>query len=131
MKKITLSFLFTLVCLFGFSQENNLIGIWENTSNDHIDEKYEFKENQTAIMIKEGNNSPPFSYTYDSSKTPHWLNLSVASEDFQMTMLGLVEFIDENTLKLELFPENESSHPASFTENGTSDDIAYVILRRI
>ena len=131
MKTVILSFIFSLACLSGFSQENKLIGKWVNSAENRQDEQFEFKENNTAYMIKEGIPSPLFKYKFDTNKSPNWVDLKVKEEDFQMTMQGLVEFIDEDTVKLELFPESESEHPSKFTPVETSNDVAFVILKRM
>ncbi len=131
MKKITFSSIFFLFCFLGFSQEHQLIGKWSNTTDNNKGEKFEFRKDQTAIMTKEGTDSPPFKYSFNTKKTPNWVDLTIDEEDFKMTMQGLVEFIDENTVKLELFPETSGDHPSKFSLTTDSNDITYIILKRI
>ena len=131
MKNFTLFAMLFFMTLTGFSQNTTLVGKWEVTSKDKQGEQFEFKNDKTAYMIKEGVPSPTFTYEFDTNKTPNWVDLTVEEEDFSMKMKGLIEFIDEDTVKLELFPEDGSERPSQFTPVEASNDIAYVILKRM
>lgn len=101
MKKLLLVFvLFSLFSVSAQNKENSLIGKWTGKETGIV----EFFDNKTARLSMMGKVIPIDEYKIDNSKNPIWADFIIKSSGQTMTFFAIIEFIDSNTIKWELFP---------------------------
>lgn len=130
MKKYILLFLLILVSVSVFAQKphtpNDLIGKWEGKdSHSEIGGIFFLKGNK-AIISARGTYSPAMSYIVDFKSNPVKIDLVMqAANGNRLNMKGLLQFIDNNTIKFQVFPVGE--RPANFDPLSSQN---IVILKR-
>jgi hypothetical protein len=130
MKKIiTITFIF-LLSFVSYSQNNNIIGKWLNEDDKNAISAIEFMADKTAKMYQNNNVSPTFIYMIDNTKTPSWINLSLEKDSIKVNLIGLFEFINTETIKLEFFYDEYSERPSAFTDNPFSKTEKIFLLKR-
>ena len=105
----------------------DLIGKWEGKDTRNEVGGLIFQKDNKAIVVAQGRNSPPMSYTTDFTSNPVKIDLSVQPPNGgRINLKGLLQFIDNNTIKFEIFPGG--NRPNDF-DPASSDNI--VILKRV
>jgi hypothetical protein len=92
---------------------NDLIGKWEGKDSHSEVGGIFFLKGNKAILSARGTYSPAMTYTVDFKSNPIKIDLTTQSPTgTRMNMKGLLQFIDNNTLKFQVFPGSE--RPANF-----------------
>lgn len=116
MKKNILAFLLILLSVSVFAQKHtqkDLIGKWEGKDVRSEVGGLTFLMNSKVILSVRGSNSPAMGYTADFTSNPIKIDLSLTGPSgAQMKMKGLLQFVDNNTLKFQVFPNGD--RPANF-----------------
>lgn len=111
--------IYLIIILFffnrGYSQEQKLYGEWQNDQKDSDITSIEFKQDNTAVMFQVEKVSPTFVFTVDYSKKPLWLDMIIEKDGLQAKLFGLVEFIEKDKVKIELFYGNVKDRPTLFS----------------
>jgi hypothetical protein len=131
MKRYVVTFLLILGSVSVFAQKphsaKDLIGKWEGKDTRNEVGGLIFQKDNKAIVLAQGRNSPPMNYTTDFTTNPVKIDLSVQPPNGgRINLKGLLQFIDDNTIKFEIFPGG--NRPNDF-DLASSDDI--VILKRV
>ncbi|MBS1523669.1 MAG: hypothetical protein JST50_21885 [Bacteroidetes bacterium] len=108
MKKYIVAFLMILGSVSGFAQKphtaKDLLGKWEGKdSNSEVGGLF-FLKNNKAILTARGSYSPAMNYTTDFTTNPVKIDLVVQNPKGRINIQGLLQFIDNNTIKFQLFP---------------------------
>ena len=122
------AFLFLVVVAFvSISQSSSaqhtisdLAGRWE--SSDGTVGSLEFLDGGKVQASMNGLQIPPTPYTIDFGRSPIWFDVAVAPSK---SVKGLIEFIDEDTIKYQIFLSGNVSY--DFT---TSDADPVIVLKR-
>ena len=122
------TFLFLVVVTFVFISEStsaqrsisDLAGRWE--SSDGTVGTLEFLDGGKVQASMSGLRIPPTPYTIDFGRTPIWFDVTIAPSK---TVKGLLEFIDDDTVKYQVFLSGNFSY--DFT---TSDADPVIVLKR-
>jgi hypothetical protein len=111
-----------------FSQsEPDILGNWKNENNNYISQ-IEFKNDNTAILFSENNlPSPPFEVKIDYTKKPIWVDLKLKKNGIVSVVFGLVEFIDNHTMKLELYLYPKDNHPINFSGDNNDSIVSFIL----
>lgn len=117
MKVNILSFLFILFSVSVFAQKphtaKDLLGKWEGKDSRSEVGGLFFLKNNKAIVNARGSYSPAMNYTADFASNPVKIDLSVQNPNGgHMNLKGLLQFIDNNTIKFQIFPG--SNRPNNF-----------------
>jgi hypothetical protein len=75
------------------------------------------RANGSVIFDQPGASVFITSYTLDETKVPAWLDFTIKQGSQSMIIPALIEFVDENTIKIEQFPPF-SKHPLKFSVEG-------------
>ncbi len=113
-----------------FAQSGNLIGKWAGNDEKNQLGMLEFKSDSTAIMYNQGQPSPPFRFSLNTSKNPLWLDLTSSMGGMTMTIFGLVSFVSEDSIKFELFPGQTTHHPTEFNSQDNKLTSTAILLTR-
>jgi hypothetical protein len=116
-KRYILPFLLILVSVSVFAQKphtpKDLIGKWEGKDSHSEVGGIFFLKGNKAILSARGTYSPAMSYTADFKSNPIKIDLVMqAANGTRMSMKGLLQFIDNNTIKFQVFPVGE--RPSNF-----------------
>ena len=130
MKKYIISFLLILGSISVFAQKphtaKDLLGKWTGKDSRSEVGGLIFLKDNKAIVAANGNNSPAMSYTIDFTTNPVKIDLSVQPPSGgRITLKGLLQFIDDNTIKFQVFPAG--NRPDNF-DTSSPDNV--VILKR-
>jgi hypothetical protein len=110
-------YLIIIVLFFNqvYSQEQKLYGEWLNDQKDSDITSIEFKQDNTAVMFQVEKVSPTFAFTADYSKKPLWLDMIIVKDGVEAKLFGLIEFLETDKVKIELFYGNFKDRPTSFS----------------
>ncbi|EKT4550717.1 hypothetical protein JE952_002371 [Flavobacterium psychrophilum] len=111
-----------------FSQsETDIFGNWKNKNNNYISQ-IEFKNDNTAILFSDNNlPSPPFEVKIDYTKKPIWVDLKLEKNGIVSVVFGLVEFIDNHTMKFELHLYPKDNHPINFSGDNNDSIVSFIL----
>ena len=116
MKRNILTLLLILLSVTLFAQKHtskDLIGKWEGKDVRSEVGGLIFLANSKVILSMRGSNSPAMTYSADFTSNPIKIDLSLTAQNgTKMQMKGLLQFIDNNTLKFQVFPKGD--RPANF-----------------
>lgn len=102
MKKLVLLFILFSLHSVKAQENNSIIGKWVDA--DKKTSVVDFFENKTANLSMMGKVIPINEYKTDNSKNPIWVDFTIKIGSQSITLFGLAEFIDANTIKWEVFP---------------------------
>lgn len=123
---ITLTLILSLSTFHASAQINDRFdGKWENNDSLKLISYLSFIDSSGVYLALPGQGTIECIYKTDTSKDPIWFDLFIKSAGDDKVIKGLIKFIDENTMKWELFWG--SDRPADFT-NETKENT--VILKR-
>lgn len=125
-KLLILIVLFSVHSVNAQQKNNSIIGKWIGTDERSETGGIEFLNNKTAKLLMMGKEIPITEYKVDYSKNPIWVDLIVKRNGQTMTLFGLIEFIDSNTIRWEVFPM-ANKRPITFSGKNESTSI---ILKR-
>jgi hypothetical protein len=127
--KIIFTGLFTfLIFSFTIAQakiSDKLIGKWEGIDSLNVTGSLEFLDSINIVVTIPNQSLPPASYFIDTAKSPLWFDINFKTGNDVYKMKGLLEFIDEDTLKWQIFLNSERS--SSFKDEKSENTI---ILKR-
>jgi hypothetical protein len=132
MKNTAVKNLLILLLIGSFSmlhaqkKENSILGKWKGTDARTEKGGIEFLRDGTAKVMFMGQPLPINQYKVDSSKDPMPISLMVKRGGQEMTIYGLMKFIDKDTIKWEVFPMAQKQ-PTAFSDNAADTS---VILKR-
>ncbi|MES2239362.1 MAG: hypothetical protein V4497_03800 [Bacteroidota bacterium] len=128
MKKILIIIiLFSLHLAHAQKRNNSIIGKWIGTDERSETGGIEFLNNKTAKLLMMGKEMPITEYKVDYSKNPVWIDFIIKRNGQTMTLYGLLEFIDSNTIKWEVFPM-VNKRPKSFS--GKTQNTSIILKRQ-
>lgn len=141
MKKLNVLFIILAFTLSAFAQTRTIVGKWaafswsekENVNAKTI-EYMEFFKDFTVVIGNEQYNLSPNTYKLNIDQKPQWIDItSVDNFNNKATLFGLMEWIDINTIKFEIFDNNTASHPIRFSNNSFKNKAAdsLFVLRRL
>ncbi|SNR29610.1 hypothetical protein [Flavobacterium sp. ov086] len=124
-----LSMIFVFCDCYIYSQEIKLVGRWINSEEFASINSIEFSEDNLAVMFQNANASPTFSFITDFNKQPVWIDMTVVKNGHEVKILGLLDFINSDKIKMELFYGNLKEHPSSFSLISNSQSQLYIFNR--
>ena len=108
MRRYIISFLLILGSVSAFAQKphsgKDLLGKWEGKDSRSEVGGLVFLKNNNAVLTFHGNYSPAMNYTADFTANPVKIDLVVQNPRGRMNIKGLLQFIDNNTIKFQVFP---------------------------
>ena len=111
MKKYIVACSLVLLSITVFAQrhtEKDLIGKWEGTDTRSQLGGLFFLKGSKLILTMGGTYSPAMTYTADFKSNPIKIDLLMTNVNgIQTTMKGLLQFVDKNTIKFQIFPNNQ------------------------
>ena len=126
-KLLILMILFSIHSVNAQQKNNSIIGKWIGTDERSETGGIEFSNNNTAKLLMMGKEMPITEYKVDYSKNPIWVDLIVKKNGQTMTLFGLIEFIDPNTIRWEVFPM-ANKRPITFS--GKSETTSIILKRQ-
>lgn len=78
--------------------QNKILGSWKGKAKDNSRVALNFVNSNTVIFVIAGQ-SQKMTYKIDYNKKPIWLDLIIKDDTNESLMKGVVEFIDNNTIK--------------------------------
>jgi len=84
----------------------DLLGKWEGRDSRNEVGGLTFLKNNTLILSVRYTDSPPMKYTVDFTSNPAKIDLIAQNpnNNSRISMMGLLQFVDVNTLKFQIFP---------------------------
>lgn len=119
--------LFSIHSVNAQQKNNSIIGKWIGTDESNETGGIEFSNNKTAKLLMMGKEMPITEYKVDYSKNPIWVDLIVKRNGQTMTLFVLIEFIDPNTIRWEVFPM-ANKRPITFS--GKSETTSIILKRQ-
>jgi hypothetical protein len=107
-------------------KQNSIIGKWKGTDARTEKGAIEFLKDGTAKVMMMGQQLPINEYKVDTTKNPMPISLLVKRGGQEMTLYGLMKFIDADTVKWEVFPMAQKQ-PTEFSTNAADTS---AILKR-
>ncbi len=113
-----------LICMSTglFAQSKKLTGKWNATSDSEEWEElvYEFREDGTMLMIVDQEEYPTVNgITYSTHKRKGKLQLEMTYtspwNEEEETLMGLIDFVNRDQIKLEIFTLEPPPDPLTFT----------------
>lgn len=126
-KLLILMILFSIHSVNAQQKNNSIIGKWIGTDESNETGGIEFSNNKTAKLLMMGKEMPITEYKVDYSKNPIWVDLIVKRNGQTMTLFVLIEFIDPNTIRWEVFPM-ANKRPITFS--GKSETTSIILKRQ-
>ena len=126
-KLLILIFLFSLQSINAQQKNNSIIGKWIGTDERSEAGGIEFSINKTAKLLMMGKEMPITEYKVDYSKSPIWVDLILKRNGQTMTLFGLIEFIDSNTIRWEVSPM-ANKRPITFS--GKSENTSIILKKQ-
>ena len=129
MKKNIFAFLLMLVCVSALAQshtQKDLIGKWEGTDEKNITASLTFLDSTKVVLSMLGSSKPPFNYVVDLSNDPGTLDLSVETPGRKITLIGLIKFLDNDTVKWQIFLDGKKR-----TNFDTKIHDSIIVLKRV
>lgn len=123
------TFFLTMFSFIVFSQDSRLIGMWTNDEDYSNITSVEFKNDSRLILYQGENQSPTFMCVFDFKKQPIWVDMNANKNGVEAKILGLLDFINLDKIKLELFYGNFEEHPNAFSLGETSQSQLYIFNR--
>jgi hypothetical protein len=128
MKKLLILIIFFTIHSANAQQNNNsIIGKWIGQDERSESGGIEFSINKTAKLLMMGKEMPITAYKVDYSKNPIWIDLIIKRNGQMMTLFGLLEFVDSNTIRWEVFPM-ANKRPTTFS--GKSENTSIILKRQ-
>lgn len=128
MKKIIYVLLIIVISNKVYSQDQDILGRWNNLDIDSNISVIEFNSRNIAILFHGENMSPPFSFILDRSKNPIWIDMRTEKDGIEAQIFGLLEFIDSDKIKIEMF-NNYGDHPDKFSIISSPMSQLYILNR--
>ena len=101
----------------GFSQQKtlkDLVGRWEIVSEQNDSASLEVIDSSTIILTYMGEKKKIIDYKIDFQKSPIWFDFSTWDSSSTVTVKTLLEIINDNTIKWQLFvDEDRTDHFSS------------------
>ncbi|KQB39819.1 hypothetical protein [Flavobacterium aquidurense] len=129
MKKV-IYLLFIILSQYNvYSQNQDIFGRWNNVEREANISAIEFKSDNIAILFQGENTSPFFNFTLDNGKNPIWIDMLGEKDGVQVEIFGLLEFIDSDKIKIEMFNHIYKGHPDKFSSQESSMSQVYILNR--
>ena len=132
MKSVSIKRAAILIMLLIFTAINaqnkskSLLGKWQGTDERSQGGAIEFLPDSKAKVMVMGMQIPIDEYKMDDSKDPIQMMLIVKRNGQTMNLYGLIKFIDNDTIKWEVFPMAQQQ-PIAFSDNAKDTS---VVLKR-
>jgi hypothetical protein len=110
MKKILLVPIILFSAISAFNQQKNLkhlIGRWEIIDEQNSGACLEVIDSLTIILSYNGEKKKIIDYKMDFTKTPIWFDFATNDTSSLVAVKSLLEIVNENTLKWQLFVDEE------------------------
>lgn len=118
MKRILVMMVSVLMVHNGFSQKNfkDLIGRWEIIGQQDSGACLEVVDSSTMILIYNGETRKIKDYKIDFTRSPIWFDFSTGDSTSVVTVKSLLEIMNDNMIKWQLFVEEDRSPHFSSTK---------------
>lgn len=121
-------FLFTAVVTVAQNKTSkDLIGKWEGSDERNDNGSLQFLDSSRVVMTMMGEKMPTATYKADFSKSPILLDITINQGGQKLVMKSLIQFLDDNKIKWEVFPDG--NRPKDFSDN--SFGTAIILKRKI
>jgi hypothetical protein len=100
-----------------------MIGLWEFVDQDNSKGTLEIIDNTTILIRFKSEQKKLLNYKIDITKSPFWFDFSVRDTASIQNFKSLIDFVNEDILKWQIFDGERSDHYSS------SEDILY--LKRV
>jgi hypothetical protein len=110
MKKILLIPIILFLAISAFSQQKNikhLIGRWEIIDEQNSGASLEVIDDSTFFLSYNGEKKKIIDYKIDFTKKPIWFDFSTNDTASFVNVKSLLEIINDNTIKWQLFVDEE------------------------
>lgn len=109
--KAILTILFTSCFLLSITAQSKttdkLIGKWEGIDNKKEIGSLHFIDSVHIALSIPDQEVPPGTYRIDAAKNPAWFDITIGSGQGAVTLKGLLAFIDEQTIKWQIFKDGK------------------------
>jgi hypothetical protein len=107
-----------LIALNGFSQKNfkDLIGRWEIMDQQGSNATLEIIDSSVILLTYNGEKKKIIDYKIDFTKSPIWFDFSTSDSSSVVTVKSILEILNDNMIKWQLFVDEERSPHFSSTK---------------
>lgn len=123
MKNLTFFLILLLFFELSRAQTGQLIGKWQAANKSADMGNIELKADKTGFLHIEGQTLVISEYSVDFSKRPVLIEMKTTVSDKEVKLYALVEFMDNNTIKWELFPPDSKNPPVQFSAEKADNQI--------
>jgi len=118
MKRIIAVMVSAIITLNGFSQKNfkDLIGRWEIMDQQGSNATLEIIDSSTILLSYNGEKKKIIDYKIDFTKSPIWFDFSTSDTSSVVTVKSILEILNDNMIKWQLFVDEERSPHFSSTK---------------
>jgi hypothetical protein len=124
MKKVLLSIVISVVYVIACQcQVNTLIGNWTGKDENRNTGSIVFYDDGTAKLTIRGQVIASGEYRIDDSKDPIWLDFIIKRDEKEKIIHCLMQFVDRDEIRVEVFPNAHNSRPENFSGNNQGSSI--------
>ena len=107
-----------IIALNGFSQKNfkDLIGRWEIMDQQGSNATLEIIDTSSILLSYNGEKKKIIDYKIDFTKSPIWFDFSTSDTSSVVTVKSILEILNDNMIKWQLFVDEERSPHFSSTK---------------
>jgi len=118
MKRVIAMMVSAIIALNGFSQKNfkDLIGRWEIMDQQGSNATLEIIDTSSILLSYNGEKKKIIDYKIDFTKSPIWFDFSTSDTSSVVTVKSILEILNDNMIKWQLFVDEERSPHFSSTK---------------
>ena len=118
MKRVIAMMMSAIIALNGFSQKNfkDLIGRWEIMDQQGSNATLEIIDTSSILLSYNGEKKKIIDYKIDFTKSPIWFDFSTSDTSSVVTVKSILEILNDNMIKWQLFVDEERSPHFSSTK---------------
>jgi len=119
MKRIliaTATFFALTITTYGQKRFQNMVGTWEIAGEQNSGGTLEIVDSSTIILRYQGEEKKLTGCKMDFSKTPFWFDFSAQDTASVMNVKSIVEFVNDDMLKWQLFVDEDRADHFSSTK---------------
>ena len=118
MKRVIAMMVSAIIALNGFSQKNfkDLIGRWEIMDQQGSNATLEIIDTSSILLSYNGEKKKIIDYKIDFTKSPIWFDFSTSDSNSVVTVKSILEILNDNMIKWQLFVDEERSPHFSSTK---------------
>jgi hypothetical protein len=118
MKRALVVMMSAFIALNGFSQKNfkDLIGHWEIVDQQGTNATLDIIDSSLILLSYNGEKKKIIDYKIDFTKSPIWFDFSTSDTSSVITVKSLIEILNDNMIKWQLFVDEERTPYFSSTK---------------